>query len=346
MSHEASNVLHEELSNDNVSDTCRVIALSRMISVFLEDADSKKGGKGIASSSKQSYKLLVPLMATGLKSAAALEVYDPEQSSLTDAKIWLLDHLWGTVFVSLARMFSPTPNGSKLLTIPHASDLIGLIHASADNVPQRHHAELCNILSSGASKCLDVAQQFSDTHQDDTETKAYRDDLLKLFAACFAGVCQLQPKDKNLRKIAEQALVATCDMVYAGQKADDDSNNNDLTLPVCLLICTAMQNATGIEHLVISVFPQLCQLVVLKTHVCAKPLEESWRQWTFIPCWKRIKRNEIKPRNVLVWPKQESRHSRRSWNKSKKKRKPWNDSLHCYENYLLDRLLSVKSQLY
>jgi hypothetical protein len=230
-----------------------------MISLFLDEGDAKKASNNSASV-KQSYKLLVPLMAVCLKSAKELESNDPEHSDLSIAKMRLLDNVWEKVCISLARMLSPTPNGSKLLTIQHAVELVDLVNISSQNVPPRHFSELCAILSSGALKILEVVR-----HKDfeDEALQRCREEDLNLFAACFTGVCQVQPKYKNLQVIAEQVLSATLEVISG--KGDSNASEVDLSKNVnvrcCLLICNAMQETKGIERLAIAVFPHLCQLV-------------------------------------------------------------------------------------
>jgi hypothetical protein len=258
LSHEASTVLHDEFSNDNVSNECRVLILCRMISVFLDKVHAKKSSKK-PSHVDSSYKLLVPLMAAGLKSARELESMASDDSSTNKAKEGLLDILWEQICVSLARMFSPTPNGSKLLTIRHAVDLVDAVNSCSENASSRHSGELCAILSSGASKGLEVAKLFVDKGVEDKEIQRHRDESLKLFAACFTGVCQLQPQHNMLKIIAEQILSSALEVI--SKKTSDMDPLKDVGMQACLLICQAMQEINGVELVAIPIFPQLCQLV-------------------------------------------------------------------------------------
>jgi hypothetical protein len=214
-----------------------------MLSVYLD-----MGGTG----EPICYKLLLNLATAGCMSAKELE--GPVSSS--GVKEHLLDHLWGKVAVAMASMLSPTPNGLEILTIVHPGDLESIVSAVSKNAPQRHAAELCAVLSSGATKCLEVAHLC--VSAESGELEQHREATLRLFRACFAGVCQLDPHYKKLHEISEKVLSAS--LAVADNKSDD-SKSNDVNVRACLSICKAMEDTDGTESVAIAVFKRLCQLV-------------------------------------------------------------------------------------
>jgi hypothetical protein len=253
LSNEASSVLHEEISSPNVSDECRVLILCRMLSVYLDECAKGEAAWNNAVDVKTSYKLLVDLATAGFRSAKTVESHVSACSIA--AKENLLDNLWRKIAVAIAVMLSPTPNGSKFLTIMHPGDLESIVGAVSMNAPSRHAAELCAVLSSGASKCLELAHLSVDN--DTEELEQHKETSLSLFSACFSGVCQLDPQYKRLPEISEKVLSASLGVAYGAT----DSNFDDVNVQACLSICKAMEDADGTESIVIAVFTQLCQLV-------------------------------------------------------------------------------------
>lgn len=262
LSHEASNVLHEEIRNSNVSDMCRVLILTRMLSIFLDEQGKEKVNSELTTV-KQSYELVIPMVASGLASAKCIEASLADGSKDGKVLVVLLDTLWDKLLISLARMLSPIPNGSKLLIIPHASDLVDLVSLLSQHVPKSHFSEVCAVLSSGASKCMEVAKLLSEKDVDDKGLQRQKEESVNLFAACFSGVCKLQPDDSNLQIIAEQVLSASQEVI-SGKKDSNRANSEiseNVILKTCLIVCEILQDTQGIERVVIALFPYLCYLV-------------------------------------------------------------------------------------
>lgn len=257
LSHEGSTVLHDEVVNPNVSNECKVLVLCRMLNV-LQDQEVEHGKPP---GSNVSYKLFVPMMRAGLKGAKEIDASAQASNAVTA----LIDTLWEKVCIILATLMSPIPNGSKLLTLQHATDLVKMVIAVSENTPARHSEEVCAILSSGASKCLDIAKVNAENAAEEKdgsgineETRRNQDVILKLFQACFGGVCTLDPLDKRLQIIAKQILSETLQII---KKNDDVNVRRDVNLQACVLVCRVMQERQGTERLAISVFSYLCQIV-------------------------------------------------------------------------------------
>lgn len=254
-------MLHEQITNSNVSDTCRVLILCRVVSLLLDEEHEKKAKKR-GDSVEQSFKLLVPLMAAGLESARELQL---DSNDLSDAKKGLLDNLWGNVCILLTKTLTPTttPNGSKLLKFQHAVEMVDLVRISSKNGPIGYTSRLCAILSAAASKCLDAAKAYSAKDLEDANLQKHREESLNLFAACFRGVCCLQPKYKNLKITAEQVLTSTMKLLSGQGDRSELEPSKNVNVLCCLLICNVMQETVDVEHLAIAVFPLLCQLVAV-----------------------------------------------------------------------------------
>lgn len=248
LSHEASTVLFEELPNENVSDECRVLVLCRLVSMETDSSLTKDKSHD----NELSYKLLVPLMEPCLKSASIIErsLHDAKTESV--AKVQLLDGLWEKLCIALGRML-PSLSESKSLTTPHADDLVDLVRIMPQYVHTKHSSELSSILCAWA---LGSLESFGDLL--DGQEK-----ILQLFAACFAGVCCLQPQESRLSLIADRVLSAAQDSISPNN--DESSKSHDLrkhlNIQACVLVCQVMQETSGIERVVIAVFPKLCEMV-------------------------------------------------------------------------------------
>ncbi|KAL3917406.1 MAG: hypothetical protein SGILL_004729 [Bacillariaceae sp.] len=245
LEHEAVNILVGSISNANVSHESRVVALVRLLSIFLE-CDMVKAKKKTGDATGLSYKNLIPFMAEGLLSARALE--QKNQQGESQAITGLLNSLWEKVFMSFALMLSPTTNKSKQVVIPHAPDLAALIHATANNVPKRHSSELDSILGSGATACLEIAR----TENTSVETK---DETLNLFGACFAGSCKTDETMQDMGK----TLIESCIKSLSSKPPEIDVN-----VQATLKICQALQQAEDIEGAVIAIFAELSRLMGLE----------------------------------------------------------------------------------
>jgi hypothetical protein len=268
LSHEAATVVSEEISNNAVSDECKILVLSRVFSIFLEVVGEKAKATNMLS-----YKLLLPLAVQGLQSCTRLEQRIDVEASLDkkSKEKMLKDYLWENVCDGLSRMLKPVPNESNAWTIiQRAGDLADLVNNATAHVPPRHQRQYCAILSFGASTCLEVAA--AKAKKDNTTVKEVSndgkktgpdEDTLKLFRSCFAGVCSLQPEDQSLHATANQVLSECLDVLAAAAAAPDTCIESTVSVQATLLICQAMHQTQnqGIEPLTIAVFPHLCKLV-------------------------------------------------------------------------------------
>lgn len=257
LSHETAKVICETISSKTVSDECRVLVMGRLLSIFINDANEAPSSAATVDTSIQ---LLVPLATACLQSASRLETSQGGQENRY-VKRQLLDSLWEKVCMSLSKMLSPPQNGSSLLTIQHAVELVGLVKVASANVPKRHSEDFCAILLTGALKCLEVVriQDEEKSSISDADRRLRRDEILKLFTACFSGVCSVQPEDPRLRAIAEQVVSEALEEMSnleAGSSID-----SLIGIQTTLLVCQSMQEINEIETLKIYLFPKLCKLV-------------------------------------------------------------------------------------
>ena len=242
LSHEMSNALLEGYKSKNLSDPCRTLVLARLLSLFLSD------NYGLVQKDviRTSYKMLTPIVQGGLKSAKNLNIESEEMSQATSN---LLDNVWERICLTLSRMLSPTLlNESQQDSIVHPCDLVDIVNSSAENAPPSYSSDLCAILFSGASKCLEIAET-------DTLSAEEIENLLNLFAACFSGMCKLRPQDRSMHGIAERVLLT------AFQSLESAPSEVDLNVRSALRIFDVLQTVSGVEVVVIAVFSELSQLV-------------------------------------------------------------------------------------
>jgi hypothetical protein len=257
LSHEAATVICKTISSETVSDECRVLVMGRLLSIFMNDANEAPPRADYV---EPSIQLLVALATECLQSASRLETSQSGQENRC-VKLQLLDSLWEKVSMSLSKMLSPPQNGSTLLTIQHAVELVDLVTMASANVPRRHREDFCAILLTGALKCLEVVriQNKENSSISDADRRRHRDEILKLFTACFSGVCSVQPEDPRLRVIAEQIVSEALEEMSnleAGSSID-----SLIGIRATLLVCQSMQEMKEVETLAIHLFPKLCKLV-------------------------------------------------------------------------------------
>ncbi len=246
LEHEASSVLNEEFCKDSLSHETRVLVTSRMLTTFLNASLSPR-----LAWTDSSYSLLASLMRRGLASANELQMMSNQLSS---SKVKLLDSLWDKTTMTLNYMLTPKVDDNKQQMIPHSIDLIDIATSVSKTTPPRRREEICAILSSGASKCLELAR----------DDPSQRNEALRLFTACFTAVCRVDPKNRSLRIIAEHVLTATT-LVVSRQSKQDDEFIKDVNVQACLMICRAMQKVEGVDLVAIAVFPQLCRLIAVES---------------------------------------------------------------------------------
>jgi hypothetical protein len=246
--------------------------MGRLLSIFINDANEAPSS---AASVDTSIQLLVPLATECLQSVSRLETSQGGQENRC-VKLQLLDSLWEKVSMSLEKMLSLPPNGSTLLTIQHAVELVGLVKAASANVPRRHRETFCSILLTGGMQCLEFSriQNKENSSISDADRQLRRDEILKLFTACFSGVCLVQPEEPRLRAIAEQVVSEALEEM---SNLDAGSSIDSLIgVQATLLICQSMQEIEEIETLKIYLFPKLCKLVG------ADQIELRWTVGTFL----------------------------------------------------------------
>ncbi|KAG7353268.1 C-terminal region of mon2 domain containing protein [Nitzschia inconspicua] len=238
--YESSSVLVGGISNTATSDESKVIVLYLLLCIYLEEVDvSPKIGKNEI---ERTYSNLVPIMKEGLTSAKKIDQRSGELLSTSEN---LLDALWNKVLLSLSRLFGSISSESKLDGIFHAPNLVSLVKAGTDNVPERHISGLCSILTTGASTCLALCQR-SDL------SLAEKESLLHLLAAFFAGASN---NDLAMQQIGKQILG------MAAQSLNSSTPSVDFNVQASLKICEALQECNEIENAVIAIFPELSRLV-------------------------------------------------------------------------------------
>jgi len=238
LSHESSNTLLEGFASKTLSDQCRVLVLARLLSLFLMDNHDvvQKDMVGI------SYKMLIPIMEGGLKSAKKLGNVSEETS---EAILSLLDNVWERVCLSLSRMFSPTHlTRSEEVEILYASDIVHFVNSCAENTPSSYSSDLSTIFFSGSTKCVKVMKSTENI-----------EDFLNLLAACFSGMCKIRPEDKSMHVLADQVLMS------AVQSLESAPTELDINVKAALKFCEVLQTVSNVEVVIIAIFSKLSRLV-------------------------------------------------------------------------------------
>ena len=239
LSHEMSSTLLECYKSKALTDPCKVLILTRLLSLFLSDNHGLVENGTIGTS----YKLLVPILQEGLKSAKAIS-----QESAQATKN-LLDNVWERMCLTLSRMLSPSiGKSSEQDSILHPADLIDIVNAATDNVPSSYSFDICTIVISGASRCLETVKKGRLSAEEN-------EDFLNLFAACFSGMCKVRPQDAPTHGIAELVLES------AFQSLESAPTEVDWNVKSAHKVCEVLESTSNVEVVIIAVFSHLSKLV-------------------------------------------------------------------------------------
>ena len=261
LAREAAAAVSDEINNELVSDQTRAEVLCLLLSVFLSECEKESwkfdstSQKGL--NRKRSYKTFLPVMEIGLASAEKLSESDSAHIS------GLLDTLWEKVQAVLTQMLSPIRIASHAPYISQASNLAELVKSSVAHAPAARFDDISAILSSGALKSIDIASDqvsnIGDTSQGDGKVRSKKrcGEALMIFRACISGLCKLQPESLMLQSISKQVFSEVLDSIT--DKHDTRTLKN-ATVEIAVITCQAIKQTSGMEGLVVALFPQLCLL--------------------------------------------------------------------------------------
>lgn len=260
---EAAKAVSEELSGGTILDETKVEVLYRILTLYTtemsRDVDNKETGKK-RSHQKKSYALLVPIIESALESADRLD--KPENNGEDSA--WL-DPLWEKVIEVLTHCLTPVRTASHGSYIARSSSLLDILQSVVSHSPTRKDNVICGILSSGVTSSIDVAQSQACIADDDStvsdvrrKAKTRGEEALKVFEACFDGLCKLEPQGPALHELARNVLE---DALPPDPTSRADADNIVLHASVAVIVCKVIARNTEMERLAIGIFSLLSRLI-------------------------------------------------------------------------------------
>ena len=79
-----------------------------------------------------------------------------------------------------------------------------------------------------------------------------------VFKHCYAGICRKKAHDPGLLELTDKAFA---DALAAINKSGEESAVESDSIDTCLMVCQAFQENPGLEEIIVSSYPLLCQLV-------------------------------------------------------------------------------------
>ncbi|CAB9509407.1 Protein MON2 homolog [Seminavis robusta] len=263
---ELASVVADELPGEAVSDTCKALSLWLALSQFPVDvikSDRKSEGRR-----KAYYKHFLPVLREGLQGSIKMNFREALKETTTSdqsAEWKLVDDIWRKLRQTLVYMLSPIPDATDLLKISRAQEVLEVVGLSIEFVPSDSVGDLCAALSEGAAEALKVEQANRTKGEEMNEGELhrkrvkYREDALLVFKTCYSGMCRKKSDDPALLAITDKAFT---DAIATVKQSDGgDTKKDDVSVDTFLMVCKAFQENVGLESLIVSSFPLLCQLV-------------------------------------------------------------------------------------
>jgi hypothetical protein len=246
---ESSVVLSKAVLQNRVPLRCKISVLNEVLTMFLTKSASAK-----AHHRKAYYKRMIPILEEGLQAVASerrLKAVDD------NADAQYLDTLWTKVFQCVTVMLTPIPIGKDMLKIPRVSEVLEVIEAVTKNKDDTQDTRLCRILSQGGSNAYEVAlslDEFASIAESDAsrKSKKHKDEVMKLFTACYLKACSLNPIDRAIISLTDRILSFPT-VSYEEERLPEARKE------ALLCICSTMKDTYGMEFLVVAVFSSLCK---------------------------------------------------------------------------------------
>ena len=257
---EASGDIGRAISEGAASYECRIYVFY-MVTCLLQSPGSGNGAKGKSDPRKHpSYKRILPVLVAGFE---ALREMGADTKQNESDRLQKIAHDVVSEFCSvLERLLTPMSTREKLERIRRTQDLVAIITALSERVPDDFVDLFCSVLSAGASSSLKTAvlhDEFEMSHQDNDllpKSREHRSELLSLFRACVFGLSSLKPQYPDLVEVVKMAFHET---LKAIEKCPAGSVRIEIGVGVCHDICHFGESVPG---LITGIFPLLCRLIV------------------------------------------------------------------------------------
>jgi hypothetical protein len=242
-----------------VSDECRMYVLLLVLNSFLQEHGQKKETIWI----RRYYKLFLPIMESGLQSVVALgSTMDPEYQDCPRL-------LYQRLIKCFRHLLQPVEIGRGLMKVQRVPEVLSFMPIAVKATPLSFANEFSAVLTVGATDSYEAAKMHATSAESHPESdvarksKRHRDELIKLFASCFAGICLLNPQSPQLRSLAKHVLDETVDPdLFASAQA--------VSAEASILIVKTIAEH---ETIVISLFGPLCKMLVAE--MCNKKLRDA-----------------------------------------------------------------------
>lgn len=252
LSQEAAKAVAEELASGTILDETKVQVLYKILTIFMAEANNKEAGKKRAHQ-KKSYTLLVPIIDAGLESSSRL-------ASTTEDSSWL-DPLWEAIIGVLTHLLTPVRTASSGSYMARSASLLEILKPVVSYAPRSEQERICGILTSGVASSTDVAQGQADIAANECtpsdvrrKTKTRAEEALKVFEACFDGLCKLGPHSRTLHQLSRSILTDA----LPDEGRGDDGGMNAI---IATIACRVISRNSAMERLAIEIFALLSRLI-------------------------------------------------------------------------------------
>ena len=265
---ECANVVAELFMNESVDSLAKLHVFESILASFIKMRTSEKVTRMDEGALR--YDLFLPIFCKGLEVVSSHDGIPQGDGDENDG-------IWVRVIAVLSYILMPYNDDSNWRTSSYATnpqEVEAVVSLCVKKLPTKFNDDVGSVLRKGAENSAKFSRECrandtDDSHitMNDEDISTLRRNCLRIFQACFGGLCNSQPTSQMLISLSETLLKGAVD--GAAQTASMKENNKDdfdarirtdIDVEVALFVCESLRKLPNLEEVAISLFPWLCKL--------------------------------------------------------------------------------------